>query len=105
MVGYALPLICVVRVEVEQSGGPSAALAAVPVQSHAFAFAAAVQSLGVGSVNVHAYWRSIAAVDVSVFHSRPFSGSVPRLYVVPGAWSVARGAVDSIMCGSMPSRM
>src|SRR5436305_1771984 len=95
----------VVRVAVEQSGGPSAALAAEPVQSHAFAFAAAVQSFGCGSWNVHAYWRSIAALDVSVFHSRPCSGSVPRLYVVPGAWRPERGAVDSIMCGSMPSKM
>ena len=93
MVGYALPLICVVRADVEQRGGPSAALAAVPVQSHAPEFAGSVQSFGVGRVNVHAYWRSIAAVDVSVFHSRPVSGSVPRLYVVPGAWRPWRGAM------------
>jgi hypothetical protein len=93
----------VVRFVGLQRGGPSAELVAAPTQSHALANCAWVQSFAAESWKVHAYCKSMAAGDVSVFHSRPLSGSVPRLYVPPAACRPGRGVIDSIMCGSMPS--
>src|SRR6185369_15593079 len=72
MVGYALPRTCVVGVVESQSGGPSA-FTAVPVQSHEIVVS--VQSFGWSRSKTHANWRSTAAFDCSVFHSRPLIGS------------------------------